>query len=146
VQTISRGAVADRIWHRPTLWLRRFEDRPSTLRGWKRGYRHIPRPACRHRRRHGRARRHGLSEVEARSTATGQEKARVLAEILQDEQARQALIDQLLQVAADGVASGAAAGEAVDPDDDVTIAREAAESLGEVTGEVTGWVARLRAA
>jgi hypothetical protein len=83
-------------------------------------------------------------EAPEAQSATGQENARVLAEIPQDEQARQAPIDQLWQVAAGGVASGAAAGEAVDPHDDVTIAREAAESLGEVTGGVTDWVARLR--
>ena len=85
-------------------------------------------------------------------SATRRENARLLAEILQDDQARQALIDQLLQVAAgDGVAaSGAAADEAAGTGDDVTIAREvasytreAAESLGAVTGEVSGWMARL---
>lgn len=92
------------------------------------------------------------SEAPETQTATGQENARVLAEILQDEETRQALIDQLLEVAAGGVAAGEATGEAVDPDDNVTIAREvarytreAAESLGEVTGEVAGWVARLSA-
>ena len=84
--------------------------------------------------------------------ATGQANARVLAEILQDEQARQALIDQLLQIAegAGDTAAGAAADEAAGTDGDVTIARdvarytrEAAESLGQVTGEVSGWLARL---
>ena len=84
--------------------------------------------------------------------ATTPENARVLAEILQDEQARQALIDQLLKVAAGSGAAtpGAAADDAAGTDDNVTIAREvarytreAAESLSEATGEVSGWLARL---
>jgi small conductance mechanosensitive channel len=89
-------------------------------------------------------------EAAGAPSATGPKNARVLAKILQDEQARQALIDQLLQIAAGDVATGEAAGEAVDPDDNVTIAREvarytreAAESLAELTDEVTSWGARL---
>jgi moderate conductance mechanosensitive channel len=92
------------------------------------------------------------TEAPEEQGATGQEHARVLAEILQDEQARQALIDQLLQIAAGGgdTAAGAAAEDAAGTDEDLTIAREvarytreAAESLGEATEQATAWTARL---
>ena len=91
------------------------------------------------------------AETPAEQGATGPANARVLAEILQDEQARQALIDQLLQIAAgDQAAPGAAGDEAAAPDENVTIAREvarytreAAESLGDVTEEAAAWTTRL---
>ncbi len=90
----------------------------------------------------------GVPEAPAEQSAQVQENARVLAEILQDEQARQALIDQLLQVAEGR--DGTGPGEAVAADEDVTIARqvarytrEAAESFDEVSDEFIGWMARL---
>jgi small-conductance mechanosensitive channel len=80
--------------------------------------------------------------------ATTPEHARLLAELLQDEEARQALIDQLLRIAEDE--GGEAAPERAAPEDEISIAsgvaaytREFAEAVSETMYEVQAWAIAL---
>ena len=76
------------------------------------------------------------------------EHARLLAEILQDEQARRALIDQLLRIAEGG--AGAAAPDGAPPEAEVSVAgglaaytRDFAEAVTETMYELQAWMLSL---
>ncbi len=81
--------------------------------------------------------------VPAEPAATAPEHARLLAEILQDEQARGALIDQLLRIADTG--AGEAAAATAPPEEEVSVARGLAAYTRGFAEAVTGTMYEMQA-